>query len=129
MNSKTLRFALFFATICAGAAVGVFVLKRAAQDVQDIRRTPYVFKVSDDRLREELALQYARKALAKCKTVHVLEPVEDDRATPPDRFLVRNRLDHNSGWILFRANDSNIHRDVSVSLSGNQLTCVVVSPK
>ena len=88
-------------------------------------------------LPDAVALEKARESLARDGyDVSVWRPSEDDRTKAPDgtpdRYLVRNAIDPNSGWIGFRdtsASDLNPQRIVDVELKGERLECVVVTPK
>jgi len=129
MTTKLTKMLLAAVLICAVVIGGAaFALKRGLQHAQNSRASSYVFEVTADSLSEELALKYARKVLADCQGAAEMQPVEDDRATPPDRFLVRNTLDPRQGYVLFRAEDSG-KQYVCVSLADDKLTCVVARPK
>jgi len=88
-------------------------------------------------LPEAVALEKARQSLAlDGYDVSAWRASDDDRTKPPDgtpdRFLVRNAIDPSSGWILFRdtsGKDQNPDRIVTVELKGDQVECVVVTPK
>jgi hypothetical protein len=88
-------------------------------------------------LPEAVALEKARQSLLlDGYDVSVWRASDDDRTKAPDgtpdRYLVRNALDPNSGWIGFRdtsGSDPNGQRIVTVELKSNRVECVVVTPK
>ena len=129
MAPKLPKVLIVTAVICCGIAGGIYALKRGLQHAQESRATTFVFDVTEDVLTEELALKYAKTALADCEGAHSLEPLEDDRATAPDRFLVRNTIDNNRGYILFEAENATTNRCVWVSVAEDKLTCTVTLPK
>jgi hypothetical protein len=125
--TKMLVAAVLISAVAIGGAA--FALKRGLQHAQESRTSTYVFEVTADSLSEELAIKYAHKALADCEGLPPMQPNEDDRATAPDRFLVRNTRDPQQGHLLFQSKDSATVRYVHMSLADEKLTCVVARPK
>jgi hypothetical protein len=89
-------------------------------------------------LTDDVAVEKARHALALDGfDAFVWQPSKDDRTKAPDGtpdvYLVRNSLNPNDGWIMFRdttrKDDPKATRIVTVELKGDRLDCVVVRPE
>lgn len=79
-------------------------------------------------LTEELAISYAERAIAAtCESPQKWIPVLDDRARTPDRYLVRNTINADSGNLFFRDAQQKSVRYVCVTVDGKRVQ-VAVTP-
>jgi len=108
--------------------VGLWIVWQ--RPLENPRVRTYVFDAGAvARLTEDIALRFSRRAVERTEHVKSLKPLPDDRATPPDRYLVRNTLNPNDGNIVLTDGSSRYVRYVGVTLEDGKVTCTVARPK